>query len=137
MKLPYIKVKFYPEVKSQTDLSSLRVSCKRALRQIKSSKIKVIQGPKNDLYRTERKGTTYSAFYNTLINLEVIRKLFMTIFPARKYVSNCRSLSKNSRITLTYFMPLVSFYTPEKHQKTRGILIFSGGIERDQWYEKS
>ena len=77
MKLPYIKVKFYPEVKSQTDLSSLRVSCKRALRQIKSSKIKVIQGPKNDLYRTERKGTTYSAFCNTLINLEVIRKLFI------------------------------------------------------------
>ena len=29
MKLPYTKVKFYPEVKSQTGLSSLRVSCKR------------------------------------------------------------------------------------------------------------
>ena len=32
MKLPYIEVKFYPDVKSQTDLNSLRVSCKRALR---------------------------------------------------------------------------------------------------------
>ena len=32
MKLPHIEVKFYPDVKSQTDLSSLRVSCKRALR---------------------------------------------------------------------------------------------------------
>ena len=32
MKLPHTKVKFYPEVKSQTGLSSLRVSCKRALR---------------------------------------------------------------------------------------------------------
>ena len=31
MKLPYTKVKFYPEVKSQTGLSSLRVSRKRAL----------------------------------------------------------------------------------------------------------
>ena len=31
MKLPYTEVKFYPEVKSQTGLSSLRVSCKRAL----------------------------------------------------------------------------------------------------------
>ena len=29
MKLPYTKVKFYPEVKSQTGLSLLRVSCKR------------------------------------------------------------------------------------------------------------
>ena len=31
IKLPYTKVKFYHEVKSQTGLSSLRVSCKRAL----------------------------------------------------------------------------------------------------------
>ena len=33
MKLPYTKMKFHPEVKSQTRLSSLRVSCKRALNQ--------------------------------------------------------------------------------------------------------
>ena len=32
-------------------------------------------------------------------------------------------------------MLLVSFYTPWKHQKTRDILIFSGGIEGEQWYE--
>ena len=32
MKLPYTEVKFYPEVKSQAGLSSLRVSLKRALR---------------------------------------------------------------------------------------------------------
>ena len=32
MKFPHIKVKFYPKVKSQTGLSSLWVSCKRALR---------------------------------------------------------------------------------------------------------
>ena len=30
-KLPHTEVKFYPEVKSQTGLISLRVSCKRAL----------------------------------------------------------------------------------------------------------
>ena len=36
---------------------------------------------------------------------------------------------------LTRFMPLISFYTPRKHQKTRGFLMFSGGIERDQWHE--
>ena len=34
MKLPYTEVKFYHEVKSQTGLSSLRVSCKCALRKI-------------------------------------------------------------------------------------------------------
>ena len=31
MKLPYIEVKFYPEVKSQTGLTSLQILCKRAL----------------------------------------------------------------------------------------------------------
>ena len=31
MKLPYTEVKFYPKVESQICLSSLRVSCKRAL----------------------------------------------------------------------------------------------------------
>ena len=27
------------------------------------------------------------------------------------------------------------FYTPGKHQKTNGFLIFSGGLEREQWHE--
>ena len=38
-------------------------------------------------------------------------------------------------ICVTHFIPLVSFYTPWKHQKTRGFLMFSGGLERDQWHE--
>ena len=33
---------------------------------------------------------------------------------------------------LTRFMPLVSSYNLWKHQKTRGFLLLSGGIERDQ-----
>ena len=32
MKLPHTQVKFYPQVRSQTGLSSLRVSCKHALK---------------------------------------------------------------------------------------------------------
>ena len=36
---------------------------------------------------------------------------------------------------LTDFMPMVSFYTPWKHQKTSGFLMFSGAIERDQWHK--
>ena len=35
----------------------------------------------------------------------------------------------------THFSPLGSFYTPWKHQKTRGFLMFSGGVEREQWHE--
>ena len=34
--------------------------------------------------------------------------------------------------SLAHFMPLISFYTPWKNQKTKGFLIFSGGIERDR-----
>ena len=32
-------------------------------------------------------------------------------------------------------MQLVSFYTPWKHQKAPAFLMFSEGIERDQWHE--
>ena len=37
--------------------------------------------------------------------------------------------------TLTHFMPLVSFYTLWKYQKTSGFLILFGGPESDQWYD--
>ena len=36
---------------------------------------------------------------------------------------------------LKYLMPLFSFYPPCKHQKISGVFVFSGDIERDQWYE--
>ena len=32
-------------------------------------------------------------------------------------------------------MLLIAFYTPWKHQKTRGFLKFSGNTERKQWHE--
>ena len=38
-------------------------------------------------------------------------------------------------LPLDHSMSLASFYTPWKHQKTSGFLMFSGGIERDQWHE--
>ena len=34
-----------------------------------------------------------------------------------------------------YFMPLVLLYTPCKHQQSKGFLMFSGGIEKDQYHE--
>ena len=39
-----------------------------------------------------------------------------------------------SNIWLMHIMSLVSFYTPRKHQQTSAF-VFSGGIERGQWYE--
>ena len=35
-------------------------------------------------------------------------------------------------VPLTNFMPLASFYTPRKYRR---FLMFSGGIERNQWHE--
>ena len=46
-----------------------------------------------------------------------------------------RLLQSYINLGLTHFMPLVSLNTPLKYQKTRGFLIFSGGIARDQWHE--
>ena len=37
----------------------------------------------------------------------------------------------------THFIPLVSFNTSWKHQKISGFIMFSGGIERNQWHEMS
>ena len=42
---------------------------------------------------------------------------------------------KGFRGSLTHFMPLVFFYTPWIRHKTFGFLMFSEGIERDQWHE--
>ena len=41
------------------------------------------------------------------------------------------------RKALTHFMPLVFFYTPwiYQDQETYGFLMFSEGIERDQWHQ--
>ena len=36
---------------------------------------------------------------------------------------------------ITHFMPLISFDTPWKNQKTSGLLMFSDGIKRDQGHE--
>ena len=39
------------------------------------------------------------------------------------------------RVFLTHFWPMFSFYTPWKHQKTSGFLVFSGGIKWEHWRE--
>ena len=51
------------------------------------------------------------------------------------FVASLKFLSCKPEFTLTYFMPPVSFYTLWKHQKTWVVLIFSGGIEREEWHE--
>ena len=37
--------------------------------------------------------------------------------------------------SLSYFWPMFPFYTPWKHQKTRGFTVFSGSIKWEHWPE--
>ena len=39
-------------------------------------------------------------------------------------------------VLLTYFIHIVSYYTPWNHQETSDFFIFSGGKEKDQGHEK-
>ena len=45
--------------------------------------------------------------------------------------ANCRINFWINKFSLTHFMSLISFDTP----RTSGFLMFSGGIERDQWHK--
>ena len=66
------------------------------------------------------------------ITLELEHKLVFGTFPA----FHIKTINISKEITLsTYFMPLVSFYAPWKHKKTKGFFMFSGHIVRDQWHE--
>ena len=53
------------------------------------------------------------------------------------YVNKCNTVRFQETRTnkLTHFMAQVSFYTPRNHLKISSFLIFSGGIEGDQWHE--
>ena len=56
-------------------------------------------------------------------------KIFVNFHGKEEYFHEFRSP------VLTHFMSLVSFNTPWKHQKTSSFLMFSGGIQKDQWRE--
>ena len=49
---------------------------------------------------------------------------------------NANSFPNNESAALTHFLQLVPFYTPWKHEKTKGFLTFSEGTERNQRHEK-
>ena len=51
------------------------------------------------------------------------------------YMIDASIMKELNLLPLDHSMSLASFYTPWKHQKTSGFLMFSGGIERDQWHE--
>ena len=59
--------------------------------------------------------------------------------PRRKLLPHARNVSfcSGQCSSLAHFLSLASFYTSWKYQKNTAFRIFSGSIERDQWYEIS
>ena len=49
-----------------------------------------------------------------------------------QYVKWCKIINM---YILGHFWPMLPFYTPRKHQKTKGFLVFSGGIKWEHWPE--
>ena len=46
---------------------------------------------------------------------------------------HCKFIIYPEVILLTQLQPMFHFYTPRKHQKTSGFLMFSGGTEVQHW----
>ena len=67
------------------------------------------------------------------------RKNLDLIFKSQWTLTTCENLEllelAEISVIFTNFMPLVFFYNPWKHQKNIWFLIFSGYLERDQWYK--
>ena len=76
---------------------------------------------------------TTSVMYRIWIRTEqnVLLPHFIPLFCFMSKLFSSVQDYKQYRVLLTHCMLLVSFYTPWK-QKTKGFLIFSGGIERKQ-----
>ena len=83
IKLPNTEVKFHPKLKSQTGLSSLRVSCKCGLSSNDDERMKLIDSIKTYAYETskdlasEKEEIKYNKYNKTMqiiINIDAISK---------------------------------------------------------------
>ena len=56
-----------------------------------------------------------------------------SLYINKNYNQYAIPLASNYSIKFTHCKPMFQFYTPWKHQKTRGFLMFPGGIEMKYW----
>ena len=54
---------------------------------------------------------------------------------SRKYTNSDAKIVEWFDESLAHFWRMLLFYTPWKHQKTFGFLVFSGSIKREHWPE--
>ena len=75
--------------------------------------------------------------YNVVLNSFKINENYNAdlVINLNKYLSDVCDFSCCVLSHLSHLMPLISFYITWKHKKTFSFLVFSGGIEKDQWHE--
>ena len=84
--------------------------------------------------KNKKQNFHWISIFLLLINVIVIKYVTETLILS-PWVEMCDiqvSISYFGQI-LTHFRPMFHFYTPWKHQKTGGFLMFSGGIEMEHW----
>ena len=111
--------------------------------------------PKNLFWRRQRdqqESTAYLGPFHTSMmqlsckNIFLPECIIIDVWYGSKYASNnaCNTplrmtdlilTMRFSKASLNHFVPLVFLYTPWKHQKTSGFLMFSGSIQRDWRHE--
>ena len=87
----------------------------------------------------------YTIFYKTFKKTCLVSIFFIPLVIFWSTLDMHDTTTQNFRINLllqwifiyflTHFIPLISFDTPWKYQKTRGFSDVLGGSKRDQWYE--
>ena len=84
--------------------------------------------------KNKKQNFHWISIFLLLINVIVIKYVTETLILS-PWVEMCDiqvSISYFGQI-LTHFRPMFHFYTPWKHQKTGGFLMFSGDIEMEHW----
>ena len=129
MKLPHTEVKFYPEVKSQTGLSSLWVSCKRALKEgIEFGEHPIVTKMLKRIFRTRLALPRYICIYGAETVIEFLKSLpsweeitlkWLTLkLVTLLALSRCQTLNSLSIEHMDINIQQVTFYIPKVIKNT-------------------
>ena len=88
--------------------------------------------PPTLVFRATRKGYPISSILTVSFDIDPMKNqsIDMSRKPVGRFLYDGNVLNG-----LNHFWPMFPFYTPLKHQKTFGFLMFSGGIKWEHWLE--
>ena len=92
--------------------------------------------PLDELYESLEMNNFSNRFSHNFLIIFTQILCFTTAFAhCKKVIASCKYYIYTFQEKITHFMSLVLFHISSKYHKTYGFLMFSGGIERDQWHE--